>query len=255
MSVRNTPAMTIKFYCPSGHRLKAPAQKAGLEMACPVCHQRSIVPRPAVVALPSGESVSVDPDWLHDTCQDDIAALPPREARLETKRRPPPLPLPAETEPAPPRAYRADSGSVRSVRWLAAVLTLFVAFSLGPAVANFDLAGPPGWAWAVLLVGLLQLFYVFWMVATPDWSSEWVLMVVFSVVAALYGAATAMTLAAPADKALPWGLSEFRTTAPAWCGAVLAVMALGVYLCGYAATKWRHAWQRRVAVLRRSGCA
>ena len=232
--------------------MKAPLEKAGSEMACPVCHQRSIVPRPAVVALPSGESVSVELDGLHDVRLDEITASPPREARPETKRRPPP-PLPAESPP--PRAYRADFASLRSVRRLAAVLTLFVGFSLGPAVANFDLAGPPGWAWAVLLVGSLQLFYVFWMVATPDWSSEWVLMVVFAVVAALYGTATAMTLAAPADKALPWGLSEFRTTAPAWCGAVLAVMALGVYLCGHAATKWRHAWQRRVAALRRSGCA
>ncbi len=249
--------MTIKFYCPSGHQLKAPPEKAGSEMACPVCHQRSIVPKPGG-GLPSGESVPVELDWFHDIGLDEIAASPPREAQPMTRHRPPPLPAKAARAPtssAPRRAYRADSGSLRSVRWLAAILTLFVAFSLGPAVTNFDVWEPPPWAWAVLLVGSLQLFYIFWMVTAPDWSSEWVLMVVFAVVAALYGAATAMTFALPEDKALPWGLNEFRETAPAWCGAVLAVMALGAYLCGYAATKWRHAWQRRIAVLRRSGCA
>lgn len=36
--------MSIRFYCPQGHRLKVPPAKAGKAARCPVCQQRVVVP-------------------------------------------------------------------------------------------------------------------------------------------------------------------------------------------------------------------
>lgn len=36
--------MSIRFYCPHGHRLKVPEEKAGKSARCPVCQERVVVP-------------------------------------------------------------------------------------------------------------------------------------------------------------------------------------------------------------------
>lgn len=36
--------MPIHFYCPLGHRLAVPDDRAGKKGRCPVCHQRVYVP-------------------------------------------------------------------------------------------------------------------------------------------------------------------------------------------------------------------
>jgi len=38
--------MAINFYCPLGHRLTVPDERAGKKGRCPVCHQRVIAPVP-----------------------------------------------------------------------------------------------------------------------------------------------------------------------------------------------------------------
>jgi hypothetical protein len=37
--------MAIRFFCPLGHRLKVPDERAGKKGRCPVCHQRLVVPQ------------------------------------------------------------------------------------------------------------------------------------------------------------------------------------------------------------------
>lgn len=51
--------MPIHFYCPLGHRLAVPDDRAGKKGRCPICHQRVYVPVPN--PQPSGKSKSPSP--------------------------------------------------------------------------------------------------------------------------------------------------------------------------------------------------
>ncbi len=147
----------------------------------------------------------------------------------------------------PPDAYAADQGHLATVKWLAVVLSLAVVFSMAPALTYLNLAAAPGWARSVLLLGVLQLFFIAWVVNGPDWASVWVLMLVFAGVSTLYGMATAMALATPLDKPMLLGMGQVRDSAGRWCGAVLMVMSLATYLCGRTAARWRRSFELGVA--------
>jgi len=145
--------------------------------------------------------------------------------------------------------YLPDAGHVVSMRWLALMLGGIAVFSMLPAVhvAGLNLELAPGWARAAVLIAALQALMLLWMLAVPDFSSVWVVMLVFAGVATLYALATSMALAAPPDKPLPLQLGEVRRTAGTWCGAVLALNALGTYLAGRLSTRWQQAaenWHR-----------
>lgn len=145
----------------------------------------------------------------------------------------------------PPNAYRPDADHVRTVKWLAVFLGLAVLFSLAPVV-RFLYLNPetaPGWARVVLLAAAVEAAFIVWMLAAPDWASVWVVMLVFAVVAALYGMATAIAAATPPHQPLPLGLAEVRTTAASWSGAVMLVMALATYACGRLSAKWRRVYE------------
>jgi hypothetical protein len=51
--------MAIHFYCPLGHRLVVPDERAGKKGRCPACHQLVIAPVPN--PQPSGKSKSPSP--------------------------------------------------------------------------------------------------------------------------------------------------------------------------------------------------
>lgn len=145
----------------------------------------------------------------------------------------------------PPNAYRPDADHVRTVKWLAVFLGLAVLFSLAPVV-RFLYLNPetaPGWARVVLLAAAVEAVFIAWMLAAPDWASVWVVMLVFAVVAAMYGMATAIAAATPPHQPLPLGLAEVRTTAASWSGAVMLVMALATYACGRLSAKWRRVYE------------
>lgn len=143
--------------------------------------------------------------------------------------------------------YQPDRGHLQTVRWLALILGAVVLFSIGPAVVHLNLETAPGWARAVLLMAAVQVVFILWMLATPDWASVWVLMLVFGFVATLYAAGTAVALATPLDAPMPLGMGAIRTWAAAWFAAVLAVECLATYLCGRTATRWRHSFRLEMA--------
>lgn len=142
--------------------------------------------------------------------------------------------------------YRADAGHVASVRTLAVWLGLAIGFSLVPAVleVGVDLETAPGWARAAVLLAAIQALFVVWMICLPDVATVWTVMLVFVAVSALYALATALMMAAPADRPLPLALGDVRRTAGTWCAAVLAVMALCTYLTGRLAAAWLQAIRR-----------
>jgi len=99
----------------------------------------------------------------------------------------------------------------------------------------------------VVLLAILQAVYVGWMLSAPDWSTVWVVMLVFAGVSALYAVATAMAIATPPDKAMPLGLGEVRYAARPWCAAVLAVMSLCTYLAGRFSSRWHRSFEYETA--------
>lgn len=143
----------------------------------------------------------------------------------------------------PANTYEPDAGRIQTVRWLAFFLALAVGFSTIPAWDHVDLETAPNWARMVWLLAAVQAFYVLWMLATPDWASVWVVMLVFAFVAAVYGMATAITYGTPPSRPLPFDIGDLRHAAPRWCGAVLAAMALATYLCGHTSARWRRQYE------------
>jgi hypothetical protein len=143
----------------------------------------------------------------------------------------------------PPGIARPDRGRIRAVRWLAALLAVVVLFSLVPVWLgrHWDLGIAPGWARAVVLLAGFQAVYIAWMLAAPDWASVWVVMLLFAVVAAVYGMVVAFAIATPPSKPMPLGLEEVRSSMRNWSAAALAVMSLATYLCGRISAKWRRA--------------
>jgi len=201
---------------------------------------------------------------------DAASRHPAREAKpKKTRRRRGPKMMPLDV-------YRADRGSLTTVKGLAVILALVVLFSLLPvgwlavspnsrneSVAASDgeadpasekpesyinLEKAPPWARIVMLIAVLQLFYIAWMLTSPDWGGVWVVMVVFALVSTAYGMATAMAIAWPIEEPMPLRVEpDLRWPAKYWCGSVLAVMSLATYLCGRTSAKWRRTCELELA--------
>lgn len=152
-------------------------------------------------------------------------------------------------QPLPRDTYCPDRGRINAIKWLAGILLAATLFSVTPVVYQMqvNLATAPGWARVVVLLATLQVVYVVWMASAPDWSTAWVVMLVFAGVSALYAVATALVFATPPDQAMPLGLGEVRYSARAWCAAVLAVMSLCTYLAGRFSTRWRRSFEYETA--------
>jgi hypothetical protein len=254
--------MSIRFYCPSGHQLRAPDRKTGREICCPVCRQRAIVPEADDrVSLGGGNPPAPLPPEVVETAA-------PAEP-LPAGSGPPPLPgtdgvdkktnsterksgadrrwFRRQPQRMPADTYRPDPARTRSLQWLASFLAFVVVFSTFPAWGHLDLQVAPGWARLVLLLAALQGCYILWMLATPDWSSVWVVMLVFAFAAAVYAMLTAIVLATPLDRPVPLDIGELRPWAPRWCGSVLGLMVLATYLSGLTSARWRRAVEREMA--------
>ncbi len=140
----------------------------------------------------------------------------------------------------PRSPYQADRGKIATLRWLALCLLGITLLGASPALLHFPLAGAPWWALLVLLIAALQTLYIFWMVTLPDWSTAWVLMLVFAVSAALYGCGLAVALVAPPTPEMPLDLYGVRRLAVPWSAAMVLLTFLGAYLCG----RFSHRWYR-----------
>jgi hypothetical protein len=253
--------MTLKFLCPSGHRLKADPRDSAMGVVCPTCGHEVIVPRLEDLdgsALQDEDSatfvgVSVDAD-------NEIVSvptpplLPPRPLPVNPPDLPPDEESTASSEPQSHtlpglvHVYQPDERRLESLKWLTFVLGLIVAFSAAPIVPHLDLLAGPYWPRGILIVALLQACYLVWLSSSPDWSTIRVVMVVFFVVAASYAAAIAWIALVPAEEPLPFALEEVRGRALQWSGCVVTLMLFGAYLCARASRDWRRAVEQEMAV-------
>ena len=243
--------MTIKFLCPSGHRLKADPRDANRHVDCPVCRHEVIVPR-----LEDLEESS-----LQEEDSDFFANVSIEEGeRIVSTARPQLPPTPANPSDAPlaeqtssgsspglVQGYRPDQRRVESLKWLVFVLGLMVVFGAAPAVGHVNPVTAPGWARVAVLLAVLQACYLGWMLSAPDWSTIRVVMIVFGVTAVIYAVALAWIVVTPSDRSLPLGVDDVRNRAAQWCGCVLTLMLFGAYLCARSSSEWRRAERRETA--------
>jgi hypothetical protein len=143
----------------------------------------------------------------------------------------------------PLRGYTPDADKRWTVYYLAAGMLAFGVFCLMPALRYWNLGEAPDWARAVWLTSLLQFAFVAWVVSVPDWSTLWVSMIAFTLVATGYGLTMAVALTTPLDQAIPLDMTDIRRQAPLWCGCVVLLAFLIAYLCGRAAWRWRKTFE------------
>lgn len=255
--------MTVFFYCPSGHEIAAPAEIARREVQCPRCGQWVIVP-PASRANPGDDEAALvllsTPDRgepaaaAEETIAEAIDHTPSGESWIES---PPDRPgdqhwrsptglrltrhglLGQPVTRLPPHLHPPDGRHVKTVNRLAIALLAAALAGALPAIGYLDLGNAPGWARGALVIAMIQVAYIAWMAATPDWSSVRVVMLVFAVVAAIYGGVGAMVISTPMTRLLPLTLDPVRRAAPEWCGVMLLITGLCAYLCGYISVQWR----------------
>jgi len=240
--------------------LKAADDQTGQRTRCPVCGQTAIVPRSATG--PPAEPPPLEPDRAETEARRVPPPLPGAAANATDQAgppQPPPVPKPRRRDRARRRkqlaaahAYRPDRGNIQNVHWLAVVLGLAAAFAAAPAAWHHpNLETAPGWARLVLLVAALEAVYIAWMAVTPDWSTVWVVMLVFAFAAAGYGAVAAIGYATPPDEPMPLGMGEVRGAVTRWSASVLLIHTLATYLCGRASMKWRRVFELETAGPRR----
>lgn len=149
----------------------------------------------------------------------------------------------------PPGTYLPERRRVATVRWFGAGLFLLIFIMLVPAlwVTHLNLATGPDWARGAILLAVIQIFFVSWMMNMPDWTSLWVVMLVFAASATIYGAVTAMVVVTPGNQPAPLDLEIYRNMAKRWCAAMVLLNSLATYLCGYISVRWRRAVQATYA--------
>lgn len=141
-------------------------------------------------------------------------------------------------------AYQPDPGKLQTLYMLAAALVGLTIFTAVPALPHLNLSEAPNWARVVLLMCTFQLLYIAWMVSLPDWSTVWIGMVVFAVVAAAYGVIWALVAFTPAARPISFlDLENVRSRAAGWSFAVLLLTTLLTYACGRFSGRWRRDYE------------
>lgn len=214
-------------------------------------------PPPPAFGAPATDPPRWPPHAAYPPQEPPRAAFPsPGYAAMAPSGAAPPY-APAMMAPAPfvraaaPEVYEPEPAWVQTVYFLAVGLVVVTLFCAAPATKHLNLAEAPGWARIVLLLSALQLVYIAWMVSLPDWSTVWVGMLVFAIVASIYGMGMAIVMATPRDRPLMLGMDAVRYSAAGWCLAVVLLTSLMTYFCGRISFRWRRAFE--VAKAKRNG--
>jgi hypothetical protein len=152
-------------------------------------------------------------------------------------------------QPAPAKgtaasfALKATQGRARTVYMLGLVLGLIVLASLFPALSHLNIVKAPGWARGIFLIAALQLVYIAWMMALPDWSTVWVGMWLFALVAAIYAMVLVIVVLTADGMPMMLSLDEVRQPAKSWAAIMVLMMGLMSYVCGRVSMSWRKAFE------------
>jgi hypothetical protein len=161
-------------------------------------------------------------------------------------------PAPPLATPSPAVERRGvihDAAKRRAVYWLAMFVSgiALVNFSLFVADAVLDAqelrpTGVSNWAFVLLLIGLVQGVYAFYLVQLPDWSTVWVASIVMLIAAAAHAMLLTVLALGGGNTPLAAGLQldEFADQRPELvCLIMLSLTGLLSYLLGRASFRWR----------------
>ncbi|GEM_PF-3027205 len=227
--------------------LQPPASVAG---AAPVENRQQALPPESTT--PSAEPVAPEshepaaPSPQEPAAQEDLApdSAPLSEAAPEPRLEEI-IVFSDQDDPAWWTLYRPDPGKVQSARMLAFGMAATCVVGAVPGAVYLAQGELPSWAILTLGVAALQLLYLVWVAALPDWSTVWVGMLVFAASGAFYGAVSAWVLFTPPDRPLGFDLEEMRRQALGWSVANLTLCTLVTYAAGRLAGAWRLADQVR----------
>jgi hypothetical protein len=139
-----------------------------------------------------------------------------------------------------------------SAYYLAAALALMAVFSMVPGVNELlyhfqnDDAPVYGWAYLVLLIGIVELAYALYLFQLPDWSSIWVVTLATLLIATAYAMLLAVVLLARDDSRLLVSLQLTAAHLPKgrvtlWCLMMVSLTSLLTYFCGRVGVRWQTA--------------
>lgn len=249
--------MPIRFLCPMGHPLVVPDDLAGTEGRCPTCRQRVLIPvtDPDVAETKNAASfpeaiqpvdvlatrsahppaISEPPAWsglageLADEVEPPSAANPVDSAPIL----PPPLPKGlADRYVAPPERIRLAYG----IAVIAGVLAFVTAM---PAFGELQHPPAPGWVWILILLWLVQVGYAFWLASLPDWSTVWLGMVLYALLATLAAIGLVVAIATPTTRTLPLALDDVRQSLAPWSAMLLLFDGALACAAGWISARWR----------------
>ncbi len=164
---------------------------------------------------------------------------------------------------APPAVgYQHDAGKLASVVYLAVAVGVVALLGMLPAALEIadhfrfidDSPGIARWAWLLILLGTIQLAYAVYLVQLPDWSSVWVVALMWLVVATLYAMLLGIVLLSSADNGvLQWlDLDQVtRAKSARWCFMMLSLNSLLTYMAGRTSVRWHRAYRQLTSIAAR----
>jgi hypothetical protein len=161
---------------------------------------------------------------------------------------PPPAPV---SVPLATYRYVAPPERIRQAYAVAVAAGVLAFVTSLPALGELASPPAPGWVWILIPFVLVQAGYAFWLANLPDWSTVWVGMALFVVLAAIDASGLAIVLATPVDRSLPWGLDEVRASAATWCAAKLALDGGLASAAGWISSRWRREYVEAKTAARR----
>jgi len=150
------------------------------------------------------------------------------------------------------RGIQHDPAKRWSAYYLAIGVIVVALFNMAPAFYEgfqaFRLDPPrpmARWAYAAVIVGLLQLAYAFYLIQLPDWGSVWVVAILSLAATTMYAALASAVVFGGQDSNLLESLQlnyVARKKAMLWCTIMLTLSAVLTYFGGRLAIRWHKAF-------------
>ena len=256
---------TIKFSCACGYERKVSSNKyAGKKVSCPKCSAVIRLPQSAAWKTEPTKEGTPPPIPTAKVFQDDadsIHEIPVSTLLQEAEEEVWDLDE-IEEETAPQwRGYAPRSKERSTVQWLATIFFLLALFGMGPALWRLinwshywfnDLENPPRiycWTCVLLIAGIVQLAYAFYLYQLPDWSTVWVIALVSLFVTTAYTVMLVIELQGDLMNPVLVMLQLHQEKISmgkqaAWCFCVLLVNGTFTYFAGRYGIRWKQEYKQ-----------
>jgi hypothetical protein len=192
------------------------------------------------------------PPGLRQTLESRPKKSSPKQKSRRTKTKRADKDAAKSEEQSPVRGIDHDPAKRWSAYYLAIGIIFVGLFNMAPAFYEgfqaFRLDPPrplARWAYAALVLGLVQIVYAFYLIQLPDWGSVWVVAIFSLVTTTMYAALVSAVILGTQDSNLLESLHlsyVSRKRAILWCTIMLSLSALLTYFCGRVGIRWHKAF-------------